>query len=511
MKLIEALSYQPVELAFGTSGLRGLVSDMTDLECYINAAGFLQFLKDNENLPEGETIYLAGDLRESTPRITQVMVAAIRDAGLQVVNCGAIPTPAVAYYASLNHAACIMVTGSHIPADRNGIKFYKQCGELLKEDESAMQAAVSTVRQAIYEQTAEQAAFDAAGALQGLPVLSELLSDASTAYKQRYVDVFGSDCLAGKKVVVYQHSAVGRDLLVELFEELGAAAVPVERSETFIPIDTEHIRDEDKVMFQKLSQDHPDAFAIISTDGDSDRPFVVDEKGTFHPGDVLGAVTADYLAAKFAAVVISSNDAVITICQRKGIQVVHTKIGSPYVISAMQAADQSLQPLTGWETNGGFMLGSELTINGKTLKALPTRDAVLPILCALLAAKQQAASVSELFANLPQRFTSASLIDNTPVEQINKFRALYDDLSAMQELANRVFGDTSLGAVKSMNTTDGLRLLFDSGDVVHLRPSGNAPQFRVYTTADTQDRADDLAAQAIAADGFIIRLLEQLK
>jgi phosphomannomutase len=317
--------------------------------------------------------------------------------------------------------------------------------------------------------------------------------------------------LAGKKVVVYQHSAVGRDLLVELFEELGAAAVPVERSETFIPIDTEHIRDEDKVMFQKLSQDHPDAFAIISTDGDSDRPFVVDEKGTFHPGDVLGAVTADYLAAKFAAVVISSNDAVITICQRKGIQVVHTKIGSPYVISAMQAADQSLQPLTGWETNGGFMLGSELTINGKTLKALPTRDAVLPILCALLAAKQQAASVSELFANLPQRFTSASLIDNTPVEQINKFRALYDDLSAMQELANRVFGDTSLGAVKSMNTTDGLRLLFDSGDVVHLRPSGNAPQFRVYTTADTQDRADDLAAQAIAADGFIIRLLEQLK
>jgi phosphomannomutase len=511
MKLVETLSYQPAELAFGTSGLRGLVTDMTDLECYINTAGFLQFLKGHDNLAKDSTIYLAGDLRESTPRIMRVMVAAIQDAGLRVVNCGTIPTPAVAYYASLNNAACIMVTGSHIPADRNGIKFYKQAGELLKEDEPAMQQAVAEQRQRIYDQLAESAEFNQQGSHKNLPPVPMLDPEAEQRYQQRYIEVFGADCLTGKQVVVYQHSAVGRDLLVELFAALGAETVAVERSEVFIPIDTEHVREEDKALFKQLSQQYPDAFAIISTDGDSDRPFVIDETGIFHPGDVLGAVTADYLGAKFAAVVISSNDAVDTICQDKGIQIVHTKIGSPYVISAMHAADQSLQPLTGWETNGGFMLGSELDINGKILKALPTRDAVLPILCGLLAAKQQELAVSELFARLPQRFTSASLIDDIPIEQINTFRSLYADLPAMQRLADSVFGSTSLGAVDTMDTTDGLRLVFQSREVVHLRPSGNAPQFRVYTTADTQDRADELAGQATAADGFIIKLLEQLK
>ena len=57
----ESLQYQPVELTFGTSGLRGLVTDMTDLECYINTAGFLRFLQGQQGLAAGSTVYVAGD------------------------------------------------------------------------------------------------------------------------------------------------------------------------------------------------------------------------------------------------------------------------------------------------------------------------------------------------------------------------------------------------------------------------------------------------------------------
>jgi phosphomannomutase len=85
-QLIETLTYRPVELAFGTSGLRGLVTDMTDLECYINAAGFLELLKGEDHLSQGDTVHLAGDLRDSTPRIMGVMAAAIEGAGFQVIN-----------------------------------------------------------------------------------------------------------------------------------------------------------------------------------------------------------------------------------------------------------------------------------------------------------------------------------------------------------------------------------------------------------------------------------------
>ena len=43
-------------------------------------------------------------------------------------------------------------------------------------------------------------------------------------------------------------------------------------------------------------------------------------------------------------------------------------------------------------------------------------------------------------------------------------------------------------SIKNVDLTDGLRVNFDGGQVVHLRPSGNAPEFRVY--AQSQSAAD---------------------
>lgn len=510
MKLHETLSYKPAELAFGTSGLRGLVTDMTDLECYINARGFVEYLKAHDNLQDGETVYLAGDLRDSSPRITAVMVAALQDSNLQIVYCGKIPTPAVAFYALQNNAPCIMVTGSHIPADRNGIKFYKREGEVLKADEADIKAAVAQVRQELYDQAADESAFTSSGSLNELPELPAVDDAAAEVYAKRYIDTFGADALAGKQIVFYQHSAVGRDLLVEILEALGAEVKPVGRSDTFIPIDSENVGDNEKAYFAELSREYPNCFAIVSTDGDSDRPFVIDATGTFHRGDVLGCITAEFLGAKFVAIPVSCNDAVDEYCQQKGITKVGTKIGSPYVVSAMQTADKNLEPLTGWEVNGGFLLGSDTKINGVLYKALPTRDAALPIIAALVSASDQKTTVAELFARLPRRFTGGALIDDVPDAQIEYFRAHASDLPTMERLAKVVFKDSPLGDVKKLDVTDGLRLIFASGDVIHLRPSGNAPQVRVYSNASTQQQADDLAAAAVAPNGYIEQLLQAL-
>lgn len=509
MKLIDSLVYQPVELAFGTSGLRGLASDMTDLECYINVAGFLHFLESNDGLKKGEKIYIAGDLRDSTPRIMQSVATAVADSGYEPFNCGHIPTPALAYYALRGRAACIMVTGSHIPADRNGVKFYKRGGEVMKEDEAAIKQAVAAARQLIYSQDSKTSAFDFRGNLKRAAKLPEVDTAAATLYIQRYTNVFASDSLRGKKIVAYQHSAVGRDMLVTILQRLGAEVVPIERSNVFVPIDTENVTEEDKIRFRKFAREFPDALAIISADGDSDRPFVIDETGTFHRGDVLGCVVAKFLGAKLAAVPISANDAVTTFCQSNGIELVSTKIGSPYVIQAMRS-DASLSPAVSWEVNGGFLTGDDIMLEGGLLKALPTRDAVLPILCSLLTAVQQNRSLSSVFADLPQRFTGGGLIDNVSEVKIQKFREASSDKSLMGALADRVFGMTDLGPVDAIDLTDGLRLLFKSGDVIHLRPSGNAPQFRVYTNADTQERTDKLAADSLSSMGYIQRLLGQL-
>jgi phosphomannomutase len=201
------------------------------------------------------------------------------------------------------------------------------------------------------------------------------------------------------------------------------------------------------------------------------------------------------------------------------------------------------------------MLATDVFVGGKTLKALPTRDAVFPILCALLAGINQG-SMRKLFGELPQRFTQAGLIDNFPVEisrrlvsgfrpddasiiQINydksKPSLLYDDghiersenydeavsredLDVYWELSEKPKDEIMIkkiieskyftsqlgfGEVIRINLVDGIRIVFSNNDVAHIRPSGNAPQLRIYSNADSQLRADAIVAMGLAADGFL--------
>jgi phosphomannomutase len=510
--LRDSLTYDPVELAFGTSGLRGLVTDMTDLECYINTTGFLEYLRAERQLQANGLVLIAGDLRDSTPRILGAVKQAIEDGGYHAEYHGLIPTPAIAYYALQKNAPCIMITGSHIPADRNGIKFYKQGGEVLKADEPPIQQAVATVRAHLYSGEAGESLFDIAGRLRRKPKpLSVVSSEAEQAYEKRYLDVFPSDALKGKKIVFYQHSSVGRDLLPELFTKLGAVVVTAGRSDVFIPIDSENVTPANQAYFKRLAIENPGLFAIVSTDGDSDRPFVVDEIGIFHRGDVLGAVTAKWCQADFAAYPVSTSDAVDTELAKSNVPVEHTKIGSPYVVEAMDVAyKRGLSRVVGWEVNGGFLLGTDLAIEKGVLKALPTRDAFLPILVVLLAAIRVNCSVSELFGRLPQRFTDAGLIDNFPVDISKAIVAHFgqDSPEIRAELATYFSPVDGFGTINAISNLDGVRIAFESGDIAHLRPSSNAPQLRVYSVADTQARAAEIVNLAIAEPDGIFRRMQ---
>ena len=168
--------------------------------------------------------------------------------------------------------------------------------------------------------------------------------------------------------------------------------------------------------------------AIVSTDGDSDRPLVTavlpagaatpnGKRVRFLPGDLLGIVVAEYLRAGAAAVPISANDAVERRLGERHILLEKTKIGSPFVISALDGLRDlaKAQRIVGWEANGGFLTGSDMNVGESKLAALPTRDAILPILACLYAAAEQRISLSTLWDRLPARFGRAGLIDNFPL------------------------------------------------------------------------------------------------
>lgn len=510
--LRESLKYTPVELSFGTSGLRGLVSDMTDLECYINTLGFIYFLKKHHGLNDGSNIYIAGDLRDSTPRIMRAACKAITDGGCVPKNCGFIPTPALIHYAMEQKSPSVMVTGSHIPADRNGVKFNRPDGEVLKEDEQDIHRCVAEVRSQIYEVTVDESIFDTTGTLKISIDLPEVTDSAETMYFERYINAFPGQPLKGKRIVFYQHSSVGRDLFVRLLSALGAEVIPVDRSDVFIPIDTENITPKDQEYFHSLAQKYPGIFAIVSTDGDSDRPFVIDENGIFHRGDVLGAAVTSWLDVDFAAITVSSSDAVDQILTEEHVEFVHTRIGSPYLVTAMQKAmQQGKKKVVGWEVNGGFMLGSTIALNSTQITALPTRDTAFPIISVLLSAIQKNLSLSQLFTSFPSRFTQAGLVDNFPIETA---LGILDELSVDSPETYRVLekyfsADHGFGEVIGINSIDGVRITFNNGDIAHLRSSRNAPQLRIYSVAPTQERADEIVQLAIAEPDGIIRQIEK--
>jgi phosphomannomutase len=409
-----------------------LATDITDLEAYINTRGFLDFLHGIGDVNPRDTVCIAGDLRPSTDgpqrSIMRAVARAIRDAGLQVENLGRIPTPALTYYGLQTGRASVMVTGSHIPFDRNGIKFNKRSGEVLKEDEPRILEAVARVRRKEYGKPVEESLFDDQGMFRPgnaspLPPINE---NAQKAYLKRYTDFLPPRALEGKRIVFFQHSAVGRDLLTDLLRELGAEVHTMGRSDEFIAIDTEDITDERLRMMQQMVDDvrheHGPVDALVSTDGDSDRPLLLGigpgGEARFFGGDLLGIIVADYLKADRVCVPISANDAVDLQLTKRGIKPMKTQIGSPYVIKSMQAAATTgkARIVVGWEANGGFLTGSFIERNRGTLEPLPTRDAALPLLSCLHTAVEQNCTVVNLFSRLPPRFSKAGLIDAFPRE-----------------------------------------------------------------------------------------------
>lgn len=462
-------------MKFGTSGLRGLVSDMTDEICAAYATAFIRHLARAGEPPAA--ILVGRDLRPSSLRIAAACLEAIREAGIVAVDCGVLPTPALAVDAAARGAGAIMVTGSHIPFDRNGLKFYRPEGEITKADEAGVLAAL--------------AAPDAAAVARG--ALVDGHAQATAAYLARAMAFARPDALTGLRIGVWQHSAAGRDLLVEALRSLGAETVAIGRTDEFVPVDTEAVPAEDAARARAWVAEHR-LDALVSTDGDGDRPLIADETGTFLRGDMVGLLTARRLGADGVATPVSSNTAL----ERTGWfpRIARTRIGSPYVIEGMErlAAAGARLPV-GYEANGGFLIGGSVRgTGGATITPLPTRDALAPIICILAAAADASAPLSALSADLPRRFTASDRLQDFAASRSQPLLAsLATSADARAELAAAV----GRAAVSSVDVSDGVRLICDGELIVHLRASGNAPELRCYAEAD-----DAAAAAAAVAAGL---------
>jgi phosphomannomutase len=132
-----------------------------------------------------------------------------------------------------------------------------------------------------------------------------------------------------------------------------------------------------------------------------------------------------------------------------------------------------------------------------------TRDCLLPVIALLAAAHAAGQTLAQSVAALPQRFTAADRLQDIPTEAS---KALIDRLTN-----DRAARATFFGAMqeRALDLTDGLRVTFAGGEVVHLRPSGNAPECRCYAEAADAARARALVGQYLDQLARILRPVPQ--
>ena len=617
-------------LKFGTSGIRDEDSKLTDLQIYISTKGFLNYLFKLDILKGGTEVgtkvAIAGDFRPSTYRILVAVTLAIIDSGCFVDYCGKIPTPAIFYHGFSNKIPSLMVTGSHNPYGQNGVKFNKCFSEVLKDDEKGIMEEIAKVRETEYKKISEESIFGLDGNLKKFEELNIIdqykLIDAKKYLREeninnlakenyitRYEKAFGK-ILSNERVVFFQQTAIGREIVPEILKRLGCYVFlegKLDENKEFLPVDTEDMK---PYILEKMTE-----YAIknkcsvcITTDGDSDRPAIVfvrkdkngnflykDGKPIYHyiKGDKLNVLACILLKPDFVSVPISTNHKSINLLRKLGIEVKLTRVGSPYVIKAMNDRLESEKikyleqgryisekeilekiGLYAFEVNGGGLRGSNKPLPlelfkdiennndlGK-LEMLSTRDAVLPIICSLILAHHEKLSLEELvrivFSNEHESHTHSGLVENLPgvsvtpgCEEynsdvgksiINLFKIPIDNLSEIEFFVDNIsFKDEHEKTIQirefqerqtiklreilieyfkelleldkleiiKINYLDGIRIYLSHGEIIHLRPSGNSAQFRIYVEAKTEERAMEIVEKAIKGEqGFLVKLIQ---
>ena len=568
-------------LRFGTAGLRDDDSMLTDMQVYISTKGFLNYLLNNSEIEKGVKVALAGDFRPSTPRILLAVAAGIIDSECEVDYCRKIPTPAVALFGISNKIASIMVTASHNPYGQNGVKFMKPDGEIMKHEEKDVLGEISKIREEEYKKSWDESMFTKEGYFKKFEdmnavqqflyysakkSLKKINNSAEELYIERYKKAFGR-ILEGEKLVFYEQTSVGRDIIPRVFEELGASVIKVGRvdeTKEFIPVDTEDMKPYllDKMANFALENDSD---ICLTADGDADRPAFVflkkDNDGKvkynqgkidfeFIKGDKLNVIATLLLKPDFVAVPIHINNRAYQVMLDNGMEVKITKVGSPPVIKALidkQKQNKNLK-LYGFEANGGGIVLSSYQIPGiREITPLPTRDPVLPVVCAMILAKQKKLDipglVKEVFSDKYFSHCHSALVENIPgkvtgglerynseigIRIVDSIKPLKEEIVEVHFEEGLMFKDENGKVleveeeiiehiikiknnllpyvaeifeeeilVKKINFLDGIKIFLSNDEVIHFRPSRNAAQFRIYLESPDEERAVRLVEKAI--------------
>ncbi len=352
-------------LRFGTDGVRGVANAQLTPE-FVLALGRAAALAFGAS-----TCAIARDPRRSGDMLFGALAAGLTSQGVDVIDLGVVPTPAVAHWARVNNQPGAMISASHNPFADNGVKFFAPGGRKLTDalqhdiearldellasrpvdsDDVPVGAAVGTVRR------------DGAGRI---------------AYVDHLVgDLLDGRDLVGMHVVVDAANGAASHVVADVLVELGAAL-------TLIGDDPDGTNINDG-----FGSTHPEALqqAVVAfdaqlglaLDGDADRLVAADENGKLVDGDALMAVFALDLAAQHKladnriVATVMSNLGLKRALEPAGIDVVTCSVGDRHVLAALEDHNLNL----GGEQSGHLIFTDYATTGDGLLAGVLLADLV---------------------------------------------------------------------------------------------------------------------------------------
>ncbi|NMM87871.1 phosphoglucosamine mutase [Rhodococcus sp. SRB_17] len=449
---------------FGTDGVRGLAnSDLTaDLALRLSVAAAHVLAFDSERTDAKKTsvgtrpIAVVGrDPRASGEMLQAAVTAGLSSAGVDVLDVGVLPTPAVAYLTGLFDASLgVMISASHNPMPDNGIKIFAAGGHKLGDD---AEAAIESVL--------------GGGASPTLPTGSGIgrvrsVDDAATLYL-KHLDTALHESLEGLTVVVDCANGAASEVGPAAYRAAGATVIAISAEPDGLNINdgcgSTHLEN-----LQRAVVEHG-ADLGLAHDGDADRCLAVDETGAVIDGDVIMAVLAVAMSESGELVdntlvaTVMSNLGLHLAMRAAGIDVVTAAVGDRYVLEELRA--------------GGYSLGGEQSGHVVFPGFGTTGDGVLTGLRLLARMAQTRRLSSDLAATMT---TLPQILINVKV----------DDKAAVAAATSVVVA-----------VADAERLLGEAGRVL-LRPSGTEQLVRVMVEAEdlslARKLADELAATVAA-------------
>ena len=436
---------------FGTDGVRGLVGEAPITPDFVmklgQAAG--RVLRRHAASGQHVRVLIGKDTRVSGYMLEAALQAGFSSAGVDVVLCGPIPTPAIAYLTRAQRAdAGVVISASHNPYHDNGIKFFSASGTKFPDEvELEIEAELDK-------------GFDCVESKDLGKVWR--LEDAAGRYIEFCKSTIdGSVDLKGLRILVDCANGAGYHIAPAVYHELGADVVAIGDQPDGFNINDGVGATHTEMLSKKVAEHGCDVG--IALDGDADRLIMADAHGHVYNGDeLLYVMVLDRMAREKvlgAVGTLMTNYALEKRFADLGVEFVRAKVGDRYVLEQLKARP-------------GWIFGGETSGHLLVLDCQTTGDGVVSSLQVLAAMRRNNQSLAELTKDLklfPQ------VLINKRIEKGFDWKAHQPMIEAMAEAERQLVG---------------------RGRVL-IRPSGTEPLLRVMVEADDKALAQRLA-QSIA-------------